>query len=426
MKEEIQKKVVLDNGLTFLFVPYRGINSVYLDLSTNTGALNESLDEIGVAHLLEHMVFQGTKNFPTVKALNSPLYKIGAYFNGSTDIDLVAYYATVVNNMSHIKTALRFLYEITENPLLREKDLGKERKIIYDEILRGEKHPYYKFNDELFKKIYPNNQRIAFPTAGYKHSISAITLKQIKRYWEENYGAKNFVLSICGDLNFDDIFPIVEKTFSKKRAGEQRQNAKSHLFKKDFVYSLLDKKLKHPSLKISFEAYPRSHRLNPAIKVMDSILSGGSKSRLFNSIREKNGLAYACRTGYGVSENIGRFYFSVEAEEKNMNQIIQIIKKEIQWITTKKVTDEEMEFEKADISTSYLLYMDDPTKRLGFYYWNERYKENLTPLLAYKKLRGVTKEEVLEAAKYIFSQPVGIGMVSNTIKKEELENMWFS
>src|SRR3990167_4175398 len=125
------KKVVLGNGLTILYYPKKG-NSVVVEVMINVGSCHEKSDERGISHFLEHILFEGTKKRPTNKEISNEIERIGGDFNAYTSTGKTCFYAKVLKK--HFLIAVDVLADILQNPLLKEKDIKKEKNVVLKEI----------------------------------------------------------------------------------------------------------------------------------------------------------------------------------------------------------------------------------------------------------------------------------------------------
>ena len=384
-------KTFLKNGINVL-LEKRDSNSAVIALQVNVGANNEDDSNRGVSHFIEHMLFEGTKK-RTSHEIGNAIESIGGELNAFTSHDRTVYYAVVPKN--HFETGLDVISDILLNPLFSQKSLEKERKVIIDEINLTQDDPkfyqYIFFLSNLFKK-HP----IRHPLYGYKDTISRMNRSQLVSYYNKYYVASNMSLVIIG--NFDEDARLLENYFGglkqgklqkKLFLGEPASNKQETFIEtKDMLQSYIALGYKIPF---------RRDKDSYVVDVIRAILSRGQSSRLFNELRTKRGLCYVVG---GIAESgldYGYFIIYVGTDKKNIEKVINIIKKELNYL--QDIPEKEISDAKTYIEGSFMIENEDPKKRAdALMFWN-CIDENLKIDDYLKNIRKVTKQDVSRVAK---------------------------
>ena len=209
MKEQFRRKV-LANGMTILFEK-RDIPVVSVAFAVKYGAINETVSEKGLAHFIEHMLYKGTpkRNW---KEIAEEIEKNGGELNGFTGEMMTVYFCKMPSK--HIDIALEVLSDMVKNPLFDEKEIEKERKVIFEEIKMHCDNPRLHVFDEIQKILYDGT--LGINIIGTHETMNSIDRKKMVNKFKEIYKPNNMVLCVVGDVDFDKLVDFVEKNFKDK------------------------------------------------------------------------------------------------------------------------------------------------------------------------------------------------------------------
>jgi len=407
----------LSNGFRVVFVPYRNSEVVSFSLLGKGGSNYEKADEVGVAHFLEHAVFDGTKKYPSREKLSGLIQNLGGSFGGSTGRDGVKYWVRLVKK--DVEQGFGFLSELVLQPLIEEKLMGKNKGIIEQEINR------FKDSADLYvpriasKLLFPN-QRYGMLNSGDVEDIKSITREKVLSFIKENYIAQNFVLGISGDLDVDLINCLASKYFSVVPVGHTLELPSPT--KSPFLDLYVENRptLKQAHCEVCFYGYTDNDAKKYACAILSSALGGGVLSRLFKSIRGK-GLAYVVGSHINFSQKYGILSIYAGLSENNLNKSLVLIKKEIDKIKEKLITKEEYERVLSRISASYIFAAEDSLNRASYYadlvLFDKKVRSHLEEI---ERFKAVTREEVREVANEIFSQNPKIVALTPSLRKEDI------
>lgn len=416
-------KTKLNNGLTIIYVPFQNIRSVYLTLQGLAGSYQETPDEIGVAHFLEHMLFEGSRKYPSAEKLGALIDNVGGYRNATTFGTKTSYSVRILND--HIENAFEYIYELAFDPLFAKDAKIKQKRIILEEARREKDNPDYHLYKKMRRTLYPPEQRRTYPIIGREKDIGKINERMLHKFWKEKYTGQNFVLGICGDLNFKKI----QKHANKYLANIQK--GKKHIIPKP-KKSLTTKTItsnressKQVKIFINFRA-PKNHVPDSYAAIsLRNILGVGPDSRLFKKIRLDAGLAYNVGATYEPKIYDGTFEIYVYTAEENVKRVLDIIKFEIEKICKDVVEKKEFERNKYVILTDVAHSNETPSERLEFFvdnYLFDREKETFESLL--KKFEAVTQETIRKVANDIFSEEIFIAISSKSVKHDQIKKWW--
>ncbi|GEM_PF-52712 len=218
---------ILKNKLEVITIPLPALKSVTALLVVNTGSRFENKSQFGVAHLLEHLVFKGTRAYPTSLELSIALDSVGAVSNAFTSKESTGYYVTVASK--HLPLSLKILKELIFYPLLRDEDIEAEKLVVAEEIRMHRDAPDDFISDEFEQMVYQGSG-LGHPISGDLKSVASLNAKKLTGFLNDWYGLENMVLVIAGDaqvLTRADFFNEVEAIFNSRPEGREQPKGRN-------------------------------------------------------------------------------------------------------------------------------------------------------------------------------------------------------
>lgn len=413
----------LENGLKVVHVPFPGIDSAFVDVSGLAGSLWEDEHELGSAHFMEHMVFTGTKKYPSIRELRALISDIGAFSNGFTSFSGMTFFAKTLRK--DMEFAFDYLSQLVLFPLIKDEDIVKQKGVISQELSRRLDNPVNNFYFNAHQNImFQNNHRRSIPVLGTHKSINSISKDTLVKFHSHNFNANNFALTVCANVSKDIVIDLAKKYFSPMKSGHKNTFPECEIQKGLKIYSENSQKIKQSTIAIYFDAYedftPKSYNLG----LISVVLGGDYNSRLMTEIRHKRGLAYTVSSKYRKFMDLGLIEISTQIDQKKVLETLKIIKKEINKIKAEKITEEEYAMVKNKIAAKYVFNNESSSKRTELYsdiVLSDK-KEDYDSLL--EKSLNVTREEGQEAAQETFSQEPKICVLSPNLTEEEIRKAW--
>lgn len=393
----------LSNGMRTVGERIGHFRSVALGVFVGVGAVHEGEREHGLSHLIEHMVFKGTKK-RTARELAGVMDAVGGNLNAYTSKECTCYYVRVVDE--HIPLAVDVLHDLVGEPLFDVRALELEKQVVIEEIAMVEDTPE-DLCAELLNQAYYGENNLAKPILGLAEEIKSYTRNDVLSYFEKHYYPGNFIFSHAGNYDETRMAALLESTFQGEATirhpyeglGFRRENAPvAHVRKKN---------IEQLHLSLAFDGYPRlDDRLFPML-VLNSILGGGMSSRLFQRIREERGLVYSVYS-YPASY-IGSGMFSIYAglNPANAETVLKIIAEELGSLREGNITEEEFVRAREQLKGGYVLGLDGLSSRMS-----DMGKSLLlggvirTEEQVLSKIAAVTPEDVVAVARELFTKQV--------------------
>jgi len=319
LSQNFKKKILL-NGMTILFEK-RNIPVVSVAFAVRAGGINEFVEEKGISHFIEHMLYKGTGT-RSAKKIAEEIEKNGGVMNGFTDEVITAYWCKMPSKKLNI--ALEVLGDMVKNPKFDEKELEKERKVIFEEIKMGHDIPQKYILDEIQKKLYSGVKGMS--VVGTHETINSISREKIVEKFEEIYSPNNLVLCVVGDAEFEEIVKFAEKNFGSKKGKvsefEIKKRNESKIEKR--------KGIDQANLVFAYHVPLADDKKNYAAQVLGTLMTSGLSSRLFSEIREKRNLAYAVGGSSEITKTYAYSFVYVGTSKENVEKVKELILKEFE------------------------------------------------------------------------------------------------
>jgi len=313
----------LRNGVRVLLVPMPGVESVTALALVKTGSRNEQDTELGISHVLEHMLFKGTGKYPTPLSLATAVDSLGAASNAFTGKEYTGYYIT--SAAKHLKQALEILGSMLTTPLIPASDLEREKGVIIEEINMYEDHPMERAGEEFENLIY-GGSKMGRLIIGSKETVRGVKRENLIEYWRKWYRGENVLVVVAGKT--DQPREAIVEAFGSLVPGERQP------YLEETQYGAarqkhIDKKTEQAHFVLGVPGVSMRDPRRYALAVGQTVLGGNMSSRLFTEIREKRGLAYYVRAELETNFDAG--YLSVKAGVKleKLEEAMEVARREM-------------------------------------------------------------------------------------------------
>jgi predicted Zn-dependent peptidase len=390
----------LDNGVRVVLVPMSGVESVAVGVYVETGSRYESVKNNGVSHFLEHMVFKGTKKFPTPKD-TSKLEGLGAIQNAWTDVDATAFWCKITAD--RWKEGLEVVKELALYPTIPAKDLEIERGVILEEINRQEDRPDELSAEVLMDLMFPGNG-LGLKTLGTSETIKKMKREDFMEYHASQYVAGRVVVAIAGKItnNKLQITKQIEEWFGglPKGRGEdfkkvvfKQAKPKIKVYEKDTAAQI------HIHLGVPGLTVTDPRRF--ALDVLTAYLGHGLSSRLFVELREKRGLCYTVMADDSKYTDTGEWSVYAGLNIKKAEEALKAIEEEISRLKRVSLTEQELIEAKEKNRGPILFQAENPINVMNFYAKQvlDRPEEVITYDTLIDRLMEIDSKEVMQIAK---------------------------
>lgn len=403
----------LKNSLTVLTYNMPYVNSVAINLITKVGARYENAEEEGISHFLEHMAFKGTKT-RTAKQIAEEFDSIGGHFNAYTGHENTVYYARVLSE--NCDKALNILADIIQNSIFADEEIAKEYQVIMQEIAHHQDNPDDLVYEKFYNKVY-KDKPLGKSILGTTKTLATFTKEHFSKFIDKHYNAGNLYLSVAGNVDHDKIVIIAERLFSSLKQGER-----SSFLPAKYIggSGFINKELEQTSLILGFEGTPYVNLEKfYQTHILSIIFGGGMSSRLFQSIREKLGLAYSVGSYNSAYFDSGVFTIYASTAHDKLELLCREIKNEITKMT-ERVNTEEIIRAKTQLRSNLQMAQEKNTyksEEIGKNY--SVFGKYISPDEIMEIIINIQAEDIINTANKIFSGTTTLAAIGpNTISYE--------
>ncbi|GJQ62255.1 MAG: peptidase M16 [Melioribacteraceae bacterium] len=389
----------LDNGATIIseFIPY--VKTFSLGFFFDVGSRDEDLENNGISHFIEHMFFKGTEK-RSAKKLSDEIESTGGYLNAFTSKEHTCFYGRGLSK--NLAKTYSVLSDMIQNSTFRQSEINKEAGVVIDELYDIEDTPEELIFDKFESNIFSGNS-LAYPIIGTEENIRAFSREKIVKYINKYYGFDNLVIVASGYVEHKKLIKLTEKYFRKDIGKTQaRRKEVSVQSVKDMVIS---KEIQQTHMILGTPTFGFNNiPERTAVNILSQILGEGSSSRLFQRIREKNGIAYQINTFLNSFYDISTFGAYISTNEKSFGKARKLIFEEFKKIKSKQVSDQELKRAKEYLKGSILMSMESTTNRMirmaqSYIYFNKIHSVEESVEL----IDAVDKVKVMELANLLLT-----------------------
>jgi len=333
------RKKILQNGLRVVVVEMPHLHCVEIAIYLKVGGRDDPGDKAGLSHFLEHMLFRGTREFPSNMELETAFEAIGGSVNATTDEESTCYFSRV--HPSHVAEGLDLFASMLLHPTLKCIDI--EKRIIAEEAMEdinehGEETNPHNLASSLLWPGHP----LGNPTIGYLDTIRCFTHEDLKNHLDCFYVPTNAVLALAGDIKAETAFAAAIKAFGKWSGNtplpflptSSQQNRPQSVFIKDSDSQV--------HLLIAFRGFSRSDSRITALRLIRRILCGGGSSRLHLKLREELGIVYSVDASISAYEETGAFAIELSVLRENQALSIKEVLREIARLAKEPLPNNEL------------------------------------------------------------------------------------
>ena len=416
-------KMTLRNGLRVILLESHAAPVVSLNLWANVGSVNETDDEAGICHLIEHMIFKGTGRRP-VGEIAREVEAAGGDMNAYTNFDETVFYINMASKRMEI--GLDILADAASDPTFNEIELTREKEVVVEEISRSDDNPSQMVSLDLFRKVFSVHP-YGRPIAGDRETVRGISQKHLMDFFKRWYVGSNLILIVVGDFHTNKIFPRIESLFSKIPAGSppSAQIPKEPVQKEQRITTrAMDVEGRYFDL--SMPIPHMTHEDIPALDLLSHVLGNANSSRLEQITKEKKGLVSAIASYSYSPRHAGTFIVGGVLKEKALHETLQSIWEEIEKLKNEPPTSVEFARARENIRSSRIYEkqtVEALARKLG-------YSEGIAGDLSFdesyfRKLGELTPEDVQAVAqKYLLPERITFAFChpqGESWKEEEIQ-----
>ena len=373
------KTHILKNGLEVITIK-KNTQISSINIGIKVGALNESIEEKGISHYIEHMIFKGTKN-RTFQKLNDELEALGGEYNAFTDYSQTVYSISCLEE--ELKNAIELLSDMLINSEFPEEEIDKERGVILAEIRSSKDN----IEDISFKRVNRN---------------------ELYQYYKKYYVPNNSLITMVSSLSHDEAIKEIEKHFdnweAKKLINLNIKDEKNKCVKKITT----KENIELSTIVYLFTFYDLNKEDELALRILNHRLGESANSLLFREVRENRGLAYDIYSHLDITKNVKTLYIYTAVDEEDIEAASNAIEEIFRDIKTKKILigDNDLNIMKKVHKTAVISTLEDSTELCSYILSQSLEGEDIFEFLKdMENLNNITADEIYEVANKVLNNP---------------------
>ena len=383
--------------------------SVTVRVMIGTGSREETDKEAGSAHFLEHFVFKGTRKFPRMFDINEAVEKVGGAFNAYTGQNEMGFWVKM--DKGHVALATEIVGQVVTEPVLPKEHFNKERGTILEELHMYEDRPNSKAAEECEKLLY-GKTNMGRPIIGTVESLEAMTVEELRKYFEKWFVAENIVLGVVGEYGSDEsMLELIKKEFGPiiddVRTLPEKDKFSWDTQKKPRI-KLISRKVEQAAVYVAFRGIKMTDERRFVLELLNIIYGDGWMSRLMREVREERGWAYAIGSGVEEFSDAGSVMVGAGLPKNKLNEAVELITEISVGLAGGNVwavKDEELEIAKDCFRGRLALTFDKPEEVLGSALEDTLFREKIySPEEIIKRIESVRMEDVRSLAAEIFKK----------------------
>ncbi|MBZ0198257.1 MAG: insulinase family protein [Ignavibacteriaceae bacterium] len=356
----IYNKTILPNGIKILSetIPY--VKSFSLGFWFNVGSRDENSNNNGISHFIEHMLFKGTDK-RTARRIADEIESCGGYLNAFTSKEHTCFYGRGLSE--HLPKTFDVLADMIQNATFKPADLKKEAGVVVDELFDIEDNPEELIFDKFEEIIYSGNS-LSMPIIGTEKNVKSFSQSDLFSFTKEKYTANRLIIAASGSVNHELIVKLTEKYLLKDfgASGLKRKYISSNNLPAQL--KVIEKEIQQVHAILGRTTYGSKEDKRDEAAVLTQLLGEGSSSRLFQAVRERNGIAYQVNSFLNSFYDVSSFGVYLSTNEKTMDKALAIIKKEFKKLREKRISERELKKAKESLKGSFILHLESTTNRM--------------------------------------------------------------
>jgi predicted Zn-dependent peptidase len=351
----------LDSGIRVVTEALPSVRSVALGFWIGTGSRHERIEQAGVSHFLEHLLFKGTNRFSSLE-IDQIFDGMGAEVNAGTGKETTSVYSRFLDQ--HLDRAFDVMADMVLRPAYA--DVDSERQVVIEEIAMYEDEPSDKVHDVLADAVFGDHP-LGRPIIGTAEVVGSVPVPDIAAYHDLRYTPRNMVVAAAGNLDHDRIVELVAGALGVPANGASHSAAelgpapvagppRACFFKKE---------TEQYHMCLGGPGIPRGDDRRFALRVLDTILGGSSSSRLFQEVREKRGLAYSVYSYTSQYVDSGQMGLYVGTRPDRAAEALDVMATELRRIVSEPVPEDELERAKENVKGRTALSFESTLTRMN-------------------------------------------------------------
>src|SRR5215813_2387798 len=404
------QREVLPNGLIVLSEEMPHIRSVAIGIWMKTGSRDEAPELNGISHFSEHMVFKGTKT-RSARDIARQVDSIGGNMDAFTGKETICFNIKVLDE--HIPIAIDILSDLVLNPVFAANDITREKGVILEEIKMDEDNPDYLVH-EIFTQSFWKDHPLGKPILGTKETVRSFEQQKLFDFYRQRFAPNNMIISAAGNLNHDEFVGLIKDRYASLASVPNGFHLPAPAVTPRIV-TRNKKSLEQVQLCLGVQSHPISDEKRYVSYVLNTMLGGGMSSRLFQKIREEQGLVYSIYSDLNPYRDTGCLAVYAGTSLESTRKVVDSVMAEFRELKSEAIPADELRRAKDQLKGSLMLSLESSTSRMSNLARQQMYFERFFTMdETIDQIESVTAEQVCAMADELFhSDKIAVTVLGN-------------
>jgi len=404
------RREVLPNGLTVITEEMKHIRSASIGIWLGAGSRDESASVNGISHFIEHLVFKGTKQ-RTAEEIAREADAIGGNMDAFTAKECICFSMKVLDE--HIGAAMDILSDLVLNPVFDAGDIAKERGVILEEIKMEQDNPDYLVH-EIFTQNFWKDHPLGRPILGTRETVKQFDRRAVLAAYRALFRPGNMIIAAAGNLKHDKFVDMAHDQFEHLKPA-RKPPASTNAAAAPRITLRNKKSLEQVQLCLGVPSHAIAHEQRHASYVLNTLLGGGMSSRLFQNIRERQGLVYSIYSDLNPYRDTGCLAVYAGTSKESAGKVVRSVVEEFRKLKSELLSPDELQRSKAQLKGNLMLSLESSTARMSNLARQEMYFDRFVGLdELIEKIESVTAENLHQLANEFFqTDKIAVTMLGN-------------
>ncbi|PYM91767.1 MAG: peptidase M16 [Candidatus Rokuibacteriota bacterium] len=353
------RKGSLPNGIRVVTERMDHVRSVAVGVWVETGSRHESENRCGMSHLIEHLVFKGTAT-RSAEQIARTMDSVGGQMDAFTTKEHTCFYVQVLDQ--HLPLAVDLLTDILLNPLFNADELEREKSVVLQEIKMVEDTPDDVIHDLFAGQIWEGHP-LGRPILGSREAVTGYDRQTALSHFTEEYVPPRILISVAGNATHEHVVDLFSAGFQGFERGATTRAATPPVTRPGV--NIVSKTLEQVHLIMGFPGLRHSAPERYALFLLNDVIGGSMSSRLFQEVREREGLVYAIHSGVQAYVDTGVLYVYAATDAQNFSKVLKSTLKVLRELKKTGVTDEELRRAQDHLKGSLMLSLESTSSRMN-------------------------------------------------------------
>ncbi len=397
------KKHYLDNGLEILTIK-KDTQIASINLGVKVGAIYESLEEKGISHFIEHMLFKGT-NKRNNEELNDELESLGGEYNAYTDYNSTVY--TISCLSEELENACILLGDMITSSNFPEEEIERERGVILAEM-RTSKDDIEDLSFKRVNEVAFNSSPLRYDVTGLEEVVKGLKRDDIKRFYNKYYTPKNSLITMVSSMEHEDAKELISREFSNWQGAEEVEHpviCEDNIPLKKVSYK---NDMEQSTIVYLYTFYQLDKNDELALRILNHRLGESSNSLLFREVREKKGLAYDIYTHLDMTKNVKTLYVYTAVSDEDVEEAIRAIDETLNNVVNGNIEigNKDLAIMKKVHKTAVISTLEDSAELCNYILHQELEDEDIYEFVKdMEGLNNLNKDKIYKVSKLVLKDP---------------------